>query len=419
MLDERWLYLLVITGLVGVLTRSPTLIGLVMLSATLILVSHWLRRVVLRGVSYRRHFSEIRLFQGETVTVSCTAVNRSRLPLISLHIDDSAPKAFLPAAGDGAVVSASGGRLRFSYLMALQPGEQASRRIRLRSTRRGYYVFDTAALRAADLLGLFEIDGSVDARDVVIVYPQVHAMEELGIPVREPYGALLALRGLIEDPSRIVGARDYHYGDAFRQIHWKATAHHGTLQTRVCEHTSDPTAVVFLNVATSTPAWRDLDEEQVEWAVSVAASIATWAHNSGAVVGLITNGNAPKAPKAPRVPPRRSPNQWARILESLAVVGPYSFFPFEQSLLDEQCNVPSGATQIVVTSVFTPGLEIALQLLHTQGKRVALVFVGNDALPAHGLPFPCFTAPPSAARATSTNPDRWEQVNAAPGGAVQ
>ena len=36
MFDERWIYLLVITGLIGALTRSPALIGLVFLSATLI-----------------------------------------------------------------------------------------------------------------------------------------------------------------------------------------------------------------------------------------------------------------------------------------------------------------------------------------------------------------------------------------------
>jgi uncharacterized protein (DUF58 family) len=406
MFDIRWLNLLVIAGLVGALTRSPALIGLALLSATLVLVSHLLRRVALQGVGYRRRFSETRLFLGETVTVSCTAVNHSRLPLISLHVYDGAPREFLPAADEAAsrsasAMSSSGGRLRFSHLMALQPGEQASRRIRLQATRRGYYVFGAVELRTADLLGMFEAESIADARDVVIVYPRIFSLEELGLPTREPYGALLALRGLIEDPARIIGARDYQYGDSFRQVHWKATAHHGKLQTRVCEHTSDPTAILFLNAATSPHAWRGPDEDQFEWAVSVAASIATWAHNAGAVVGLVTNGNAPKAPKAPRVRPLRSPNQLTRILESLAVVGPFTFFPFEQSLLEEQYTVPFGATQIIVSSLLTPGLEIALRQLHDQGKRIAFIHVGNlsdrDAQGLRHLPFTAYHVPPSPA----------------------
>jgi uncharacterized protein (DUF58 family) len=278
--------------------------------------------------------------------------------------------------------------------MALLPGEQTSRRIALRPTRRGYYAFGTAELRAADLLGMFEVEGTSHARDVVIVYPRVFSLEALGIPASEPYGALQALRGLIEDPARIVGARDYRYGDSFRQIHWKATAHHGTLQTRMCEYTSDPTAMIFLNVTTSTVSWRGPDEAQVEWAVSVAASIAAWAHDAGAVVGLVTNGNAPRAPKAPRVQPLRSPNQLTHVLESLAVVGPYTFFPFERTLLEEQQGTPASATQIVVASLLTPGLEDAMRILRQRGRRVVLVMVGEDTPDPDRLPFPVYHVPP-------------------------
>ena len=395
MFDERWLNLLAIAGLIGALTHSPALIGLVLLSATLVLISHELRRFALRGIGYQRRFSETRLFLGETVTVSCTAMNHSRLPLISLYIYDGAPRGFRPALGDSTVAFAAGGRLTFSHLMALLPGQQASRRVILQPTRRGYYVFGAAELRAADLLGMFEVDGIAEVRDTLIVYPRIFQLEALGIPTREPYGALQALRGLIEDPARIIGARDYHYGDSFRQIHWKATAHRGTLQTRVVEYTSDPTAILFLNVATFPQAWRGSDPERFEWAVSVTASIATWAHNTGAVVGLLANGNMPNTPKAARVRPLRSPNQLMRILESLAMIGPYTFFPFEQFLLDEQPGVPFGATQVVITPLLTPQIEGALRQLHERGKRIVLVCVDRVAPALGNLPFPAYHVLPS------------------------
>ena len=395
MFDERWIDLLVLAGVIGALTRSPALIGLVLLSGTLILISHQLRRIALKGISYKRTFNETRFFLGETVILSCTAENHGRLPLVSLTVYDSAPTGFRSAQNDSLVKYAAGGKLIFSHQMALLPKGQTRRDVMLRPTRRGYYVFRDAELRAADMLGMFEVDGVAVLHDGVIVYPRVFSLEELGLPTREPYGALAAMHGLIDDPVRVIGARDYQIGDPFRQIHWKATAHRGTLQTRVLEYTSDPTALIFLNVATFEQAWRGTDPLRFEWAVSVAASLATWVHESGAVVGLLANGNTADAPMAARVRAVRSPDQLMHILESLAVIGPYTLFPFEHFLLDEQYDLPIGATQIIVTPLYSPGIEVALRELHERGRRVVLVCVDRQAPDLTGLPFPAYHIPPS------------------------
>src|SRR5690349_18215978 len=158
MFDERLLTLLILAGFIGTVTRSPALLGLVLLSATFVLIGYQLRRFALRGIGYRRTFDETRLFLGEYVTLSCTAINRGRLPIISLHILDSAPKGFRSAGNDHTVYTAASGRLTFSHLMALQPGEQASRQVILQPMRRGYYVFGEVEMRAADLLGMSEAD---------------------------------------------------------------------------------------------------------------------------------------------------------------------------------------------------------------------------------------------------------------------
>ncbi len=86
-----------------------------------------------------------------------------------------------------------------------------------------------------------------------------------------------------------------------------------------------------------------------------------------------------------------------RVLESLAVIGPYTFFPFERFLLDEQYGIPTGATQIVVTPSFTPGIEAALRELHERGKRIVLVCVDRTSPNLEALPFPAYYVPPSAA----------------------
>jgi uncharacterized protein (DUF58 family) len=393
--DERWLGLLMAFGLVGVLTHSPALVGIVLMSAILALLSRLLQRYTLQRITYTRQFSESRLFVGETVIVTCTASNLGRLPLIYLLVLDGAPRGFRAATDDGLSFIKAGGSISYMRQYALLPGEQASRSITLKPTRRGYYVFNEAELGAADPLGLAEVERIDNVRNVVIVYPRVYELEELGIKTREPYGALQALRGLIEDPLLIIGARDYRPGDSFRQIHWKATAHRSVLQTRETEFTSDPTAIIILNVATFELVWHGTDAERFEWAVSVAASIATWAHSAGAVIGLIGNGNAPGTPKSIHVQALRSPDQLMHVLETLAVIGPYTFFPFEQFVQTEQQHVPHGATQIIITPMMSPEIELALRKLHEQGKRLVLVCVDRAAPDLENMPFPAYHVPPS------------------------
>jgi uncharacterized protein (DUF58 family) len=191
-----------------------------------------------------------------------------------------------------------------------------------------------------------------------------------------------------------MGARDYLYGDPFRQVHWKATAHMGRLQTRVCEHTSEPTAVIMLNVSTFEQDWRGTDVERYEWALSVAGSLAVWAGESGVTIGLSSNGTAPYLPSALRVRPRRSPEQLASVLESLAVMYSFALSSFDIFLLTEQRHLPLGATQIVVTGLVTPEIAMALLRLYDLGKNIILISVDRDPPDVSNLPFSVFHVPP-------------------------
>ena len=392
--DERWVTLLLFITVVGVVLRIPAMSALGVLSITLITASTLLRQRVLNRVSYERRFNETRLFMGEVVDIACNLVNRSRLPIVSVQVDDSAPSGFQLADASADEPFNPDERISLSQLTALKAGEHTARVTHLRAMRRGYYLFSSATLRAIDLLGL-SIQERIDKLpDSLIVYPRVFTLDELGLPTKDPFGAFAALRRLVEDPSRIMGARDYRYGDPFRQIHWKATAHAGALQTRVCENTSEPTAVVLMNVTTFEQDWRGTDVERFEWTLSVSGSLAVWAGETGCTIGLSSNGTAPSLPEALRVRPRRSPNQLSRVLESLAVMYSFTLSPFDIFLLTEQRHLPLGATLLVVTPVFTPRIETALLRLCQLGKNIILIVVDRKAPDVSRLPFPVYHIPP-------------------------
>lgn len=398
MVNERWITLLVFIGGLGLLWRAPGLAAVGIVGLTIVAASMLLGRRALRHVRYERRLGETRAFIGEQVSCACRVTNDGRLPALSVIVRDDAPRSFIPVDEHGqSDPSADPSELvSLSQLVSLRPRSFASRTFQLRATRRGYFPFRPVALNGVDALGLSEAERYDEPRDAILVYPRVYAMDELELPPQLPLGEMVALRRLIEDPMRNMGARDYQPGDPFRRIHWKATAHRGALQTRVFEHTSDPTTMILLNVMTFPEDWYGVEVERFEWAVSVAASVATWAHVSGATIGLSSNGCTPGLPEAVRVKPRRSPDQLARVLESLAFINAFTLSRFEDFLLTEQRNIPYGSTLLIVTPIFTPPIAAALHRLHASGRQMAVVCVDAWAPEAELAPCPLFHIPPNA-----------------------
>lgn len=419
MVNERWVTLLIFIGFIGVLWRVPAMAAISAIGLTVIIASLLLKRNTLKRVDYKRRLDETRVFIGEKINLQGRITNAGRLPLLSLIIRDNAPRSLLEVGPDGSVDPDANMHVPASLLqvVSIQGRSFSSRTFTLQATRRGYYPFKAFALNAVDLLGLSESERIEEPKDAVLVYPRVFPVDALNLPPQQPLGEMVALKRFIEDPSRTMGARDYTAGDPFRMIHWKATAHRGHLQTRLSDHTSDPTTMILLNVMTFSEDWFGVDVERFEWAVSVAASMAKWAHEAGATVGLSSNGCTPGRPEALRVRPRRSPDQLVHVLESLAFISAFTLARFQDFLITEQRNVPQGATLLIVSPLFNEAIAEAIYRLHAMGKRVAFVSVDHVAPDLSQLPCPTFHLPPNAEYAAFTRQfagdDRDDQEAAA------
>ena len=383
-LESRLVALMALAGFIGLLWRVPAMIALFLIGTTLLLLARASRTILLRGIRYERRFSASRVFVGEDFTVWRVTTNRSRLPAQTIRIEDAAPREFtLVAQAEAEPLSPvlewlhEKGKLGpdLTQWVALLPGERLSRAALLRANKRGWYRFVDAHIRVTDALGLADEDKWMGLADDLVVYPRVYAQRSLPVANREPYGALTALRTLVEDPLRIIGARDYASGDDFRMIDWKATARRAKLQTRVHERASEPSVAVLLNVATFEKEWEGIAVDQFERAVSVAASIATWAHDQDWAVGLSSNGNAPNLPQNLRVRTRRAPRQLMRVMESLAAITAYPILSFGLFLFNEQRYLPTTSTQIIVTPIVNAQIIDSVTRLSAAGKRIVVVAV--------------------------------------------
>ncbi len=377
MFNDRWISLIFLMVLIGVVGQQGGMLMLAILLSTIIPVAWLWNRYALRRLEYTRTLSAQRVFMGETVDLMLQVTNRKILPLAWLRIEDEFPVRVTLL--DEVTISPAPGTEYLVNLMSLRWYERVSWRYRLLCDQRGYHAFGPARLASGDLFGLFSESASFPQRDWLIVYPQVRPLPELGFPPKDPFGEIKARQRIFEDPSRTIGVRDYGPGDEFKRIHWKATARRQELQVKVYEPTTTSQLVLMVNIATLPKYWQGVIPERLERTLSVAASLASDAVERRYQVGVLANGCWPYSHQLLKVLPSRDPDQLMRILEALAVVSSLPTLTIEDLLVRQSPHLPWGATLAVVTSVVTEELLATMIALRDAGRRLVLVSLDADA----------------------------------------
>ncbi|MGB0388325.1 MAG: DUF58 domain-containing protein [Ardenticatenaceae bacterium] len=377
MLKEYWPILAFLLALLGLLFGQPALLLMASLFFTTMLVAllwnHW----SLRNMSYTRTFDEERVFVGETVGLTLELVNRKPLPLSWLEVDDRFPEN-MPPEGRKLRISGIPEVGLLSNIATLSWYQKVRWRYQIPCQQRGYYFFGSVFLRSGDIFGIFESEVVQDERTRLIVYPKVEPLERLGLPAKNPFGGRRTPLPVFEDPTRVVGVRDYHPDDPMRRVHWKATARTQALQVRVWEPTQEPQLMVFLNVATMEKHWLGVKRELLEWTISVAASICQHAFDDKNAIGLIANASIPRSDQPVKVASGRSPHQMRHILEALAAITSYPTSTIQRLLYAESPKMEWGATLVVVTAVVSEALLAQILRLRRAGRQLALVSLDNS-----------------------------------------
>ncbi|HSH05882.1 MAG TPA: DUF58 domain-containing protein [Anaerolineae bacterium] len=378
---DSWLPLSIIFIILGYFTDSLPFITLGFFQLALITLSRWWKDHALDDVIYLREVDRTHLFAGEPLTMTTSIRNAKPLPLSWLRIRDTMP--VIPNADNPFAELASD--MTDEHILennfTLAGYEEIDRQFELIFPRRGYYRLGPVAYASGDIFTLFTIEKEYDYTETIIVYPPIWSLEELGLPAKEPFGDAKVRHSLFTDPIKTQGIRDYQVQDRFRDIHWKATARRNKLQTKIYDPSTGMTVALFLNVSTLERHWLGFVPEMLEWAVSVAASIAHYAVEQRWGIGLYANGSVPRSDQPIRVPPSRSPDQLTNVLEALAAVTEFATSSIEGLLQTESPRLAWAATIVVVTAVVNDPLLINLHRLKEAGRRVVLISIAEERPP--------------------------------------
>lgn len=367
--------------LLGVILQLPILIGLSVSLFVVFGISNWWSKHSLDGVIYKRRFYYTRAFPDEEVPTQIEVENKKFLPLSWLRIQDPWPKAVGPKDEEILAPSHIPDRGYLTNIFSLRWYERSRRNYDLKFRHRGSYAIGPARIDSGDIFGFFEHVREDSVVNLLTVFPKLLPKQDIDLPTEDPFGDIRSQKRLFEDPNHPMGVREYHPEDSFRHVHWPATARIGEIQVKVFQPTSAQVLVVCLNVSTFARHWEGVNPDLLEHLISMAATLVYEGIHVGYKVGLISNGCLAHADQPFRIPPGRSHNQLANLLEALAGVTSVVTARFERFLLQEVSRIPYGASLLILTSFSTPELAETLMKVKRHERKITLFSVGREIPP--------------------------------------
>lgn len=327
-------------------------------------LSHIWSRRMLKNLRISRMLPQ-RAFLGDRVTVTLKLENLSRLPIPWLLLSETLPITLSSPPFVREVITLDG---KASYSLPYA----------LHARQRGYYLIGPLTLQTGDLLGFKRQLSASFAPDYLIIYPKIVPIAQLGLPTHSPQVVLATPVPLFQDPTRLIGVRDYNPGDNPRHIHWPATATTGQILVKQFQPAIARDNAIFLNLDRADYAQHGYPDPAIELAIVVAASLAN--HMLGfekLPVGLTTTAIDPltQSQQSFQLPPHKGRGQLIQILEILARVQAATPTQFLERLRQEAVHLSWGTTIIVITSGESEELLETLLLLKRSGFQPTLVLV--------------------------------------------
>ncbi|AGB40891.1 hypothetical protein Halha_0930 [Halobacteroides halobius DSM 5150] len=332
------------------------------ISLALPLVLVFLIKQGVKNLKVERVVNKDRIFATESSKVKLNLINQGIWPIFWLSYKERVPIQLHPPLKGEVISLGSFAEYGLEYT--------------LQGRQRGMYDLGPVRVKLGDGLGFIETELKFDAKEKLIVYPNILPLDDLGLPSRIAFGDLIWPQRIYRDPTSFRGLREYQLGDQLKDVYWTASASTGELMVKEYESTVTLKNLILLNLNQDDYGVKRL-KLQVESAIEVAASLAKYLIEVNQTVGLATNGCDPLA-KREFIKPGQGSGHLMEIMELLARVEPTedkSFLPF---ISQYSHQVSPGSTLLIITKVDSEELiKTALQLCK-QGLNIVLIVLGRE-----------------------------------------
>lgn len=236
---------------------------------------------------YYRNFSKSIVEIDEEFEIEVIVENRKKIPVTFVQIEEKLPSELRYKSRKGMVKISN-----HSYhrgVMSILPNQRIKRNYKCFFNKRGKYSVQEVTMMAGDLVGLKNVYKNIVASNEIIVLPKRYDIDNNIVPYGGYNGNFTLKRQIIDDPTLIVGVREYTGYEPQNTIHWPSSLKTGKMMVKKFDYTSDNKAVILLNIETSKPFWEKIDGEAVEKSISICRSITEEIEAAGIPFAFSTN----------------------------------------------------------------------------------------------------------------------------------
>jgi len=325
-------------------------VGLILGLGILLLACYVWARGLRDGLEARRTVRGTWVVVGDVLTETFEVENFSGLPALWVEVIDHSD---LPGYNPAWVASLGG------------QGKQRHK-AEGRCQHRGVFTLGPWELRTGDPLGLFSVVHEIPETRSILIYPRAMHLPDLQLPRGASPGTSRTSRPTAQYTATVAGVRPYVPGDGLRRIHWKQSAHHDSFMVKDFDLEPSGDLWLVLDLDASVQAGEGA-ESTLEYAITLAASLANQMLGENRRVGLATQGSL--------LTPQSGQLQLWRILEALAHAEPVPDSPLARLLRELRENVGRGRTVVAITPSVDPAWTGELLYLAGQGYAPAALLL--------------------------------------------
>ena len=329
-----------------------------------------------RGFGYARRFSVSDASCGDKVEFIEVIRNRAPLLLPWVRMEARVPASFEFHTREEVEIR---GENYHKSVFTLMPYSQITRRHQVVLRARGHYQLTQASMTAGDLLGFKLLARDIQAPASIYVYPALLNVDALPLPFSRPQGDAPVPRWIQPDPFLVNGIRDYRPGDPQRDIHWAATARMGALQVKTHDYTADPRLMVLINAQNTEDQWGDLmdyEQDRIEYAISLAATLCLRALRAGCEAGFAANIPLDESEDSACLLPARGAGRAQQLLRAFASLRIRRTRTFPTFV--EQLPPLSGADIVILSCYDSPTLQRRMEEMRRLGNTVSLYVLPKE-----------------------------------------
>jgi uncharacterized protein (DUF58 family) len=347
---------------------------------TIIIVNYLIAKTSTFGISFSRTSRENRQQVGQVFKERYEVINKHFFPKFWIILEDMSD------------VNKKPEKRLLSWLIA---GSKTSFIVQTSLTKRGEYLLGPTEIRAGDPFGLFEQRIHFSTNDKLIIIPSYEKLKFFPEPSGYLTGGKAQKTRRTEVSPYAVSVRDYYPGDPLRRIDWKTSARFDKIMVKEFEQDPQASLWVYLDgnedvreinaetdeieskteflIRSEQKKENILPGDTFEYEVSFTASICDYYLQQGKTVGFSAN-----CQQFIQLAPERGERQLSKILDSLALLVPYSKVKFQEFLLSQSSYIPKGSSVILITSSCHPDLVLSVEKLLKRSINVLFVSINPE-----------------------------------------